>query len=127
MCQCAEARPTEPSQPRPPRTTERETDSPVFSIASVRTAMAPLLEHTTIPVRRDSPPRPFGRARHLAQTLITRESFWTRLSSESPCLMVAWYCAFFVSGRVEETMPLTLSMEHERRPAEMNCESSTSR
>lgn len=41
--------------------------------------------------------------------------------------MVAWYWAFLLSGRVEDTMPPTLSMEHERRPAEMSIASSVSR
>jgi len=62
-----------------------------------------------------------------AHMLMTRESFCTRLSSKSPCLIVAWYCAFFVSGRVDETMPLTLSIEHESRPPEMNWARSMSR
>ena len=30
----------------------------------------------------------FGNGKHIVQILITRESFWTRLSSTSPCLMV---------------------------------------
>ena len=42
--------------------------------------------------------------------LITRASFCTRLSSRSPCLIVAWYWAFFESGRVLHTIPPTLSM-----------------
>ena len=62
-----------------------------------------------------------------SQMLITRDSFCTRFRSRSPCLMAAWYCAFFVSGRVDATTPVTLSMEQERRPEEMKAESSWSR
>ena len=61
------------------------------------------------------------------QMLMMRESFCTRLSSRSPCLIAAWYCAFLVSGRVDETMPATLSIVHESRPLEMNAASSVSR
>lgn len=30
--------------------------------------------------------------------LITRDNFWTLLSSKSPFLMVSWYCQFLLSG-----------------------------
>jgi hypothetical protein len=38
--------------------------------------------------------------------------------------MVAWYCAFFLSGRVVSTIPPTLSILQCNRPAAMNRESS---
>ena len=45
-----------------------------------------------------------SRPRHASTTL---PSFCTRLSSKSPCLMHAWYCAFLVSGRFVSTTPPT--------------------
>ena len=42
-------------------------------------------------------------------------------------MIAARYWAFFVSGRVDETTALTLSILHGRRPAAMNAESSSSR
>jgi len=59
--------------------------------------------------------------------LMTRESLWMRLRSESPCLMTDWYCAFLVSGRVVSTMPATLSILQWSLPAAMKRESSLNR
>jgi len=59
---------------------------------------------------------------HPTQMLMTRLSFCSRLSSRSPCLMVAWYCADWWSGRVDETTRFTLSILQLSRSAEMHME-----
>lgn len=83
--------------------------------------------------------------------LITLDSFWTRLRSKSPFLMVSWYCQFLLSGLhartgqnfsalgitwevlwfqgqfhylLVSTISLTLSILQWRRPAAMNRDSS---
>lgn len=56
--------------------------------------------------------------------LITRESFCTRLSSTSPCLITSWYWKFTLSGRIVSTTPPTLSILQDSRPAAMKRDSS---
>lgn len=58
---------------------------------------------------------------------MTLDNFCTRLSKMSPCLMTAWYCQFFESGRLVSTMPPTLSILQWRRPAAMYRDNSLER
>lgn len=58
------------------------------------------------------------------QRSMTRDSFWIRFNKKSPCLIVAWYRAFFASGLLVSNTPATLSILQCSFPAAMNRDSS---